>query len=225
MIKTNELYENLTQLHWLLHKQQMRDWAENGPMADMTRGQGQLLAVLKLRDGISTKGLSYLLGVSVFSLNELLAKVEKDGYVTCEPSEEDKRVMLVKLTEKGRNEQQPEPFDVDDIFSCLSDEEQEIFGEYIVRIITVLQTNLGENADKMFEKMEALRAKFGDMSVFFGEHGHGFLSRRGFPHGLHMDFGHGRFGYGGFLGSHGCYGHGKDEDEQLKGGVVRDDRC
>ncbi|MCL1808838.1 MAG: MarR family transcriptional regulator [Clostridiales bacterium] len=165
---TSELYEKLTQLQWLLNKQQIRAWAVNGPMADTTRGQGRILAVLKLKDGISTKDLSYLLGLRISSLNELLSKMEKGGYVTREPSEQDKRVMLVKLTEKGRNKQQQETFGISDVFSCLSEEEQELLGEYLDRIIAALHERFGAQGDEMLEKMEALRERFGNMGGFFG---------------------------------------------------------
>ncbi|MCL1983661.1 MAG: MarR family transcriptional regulator [Clostridiales bacterium] len=178
---TSELYEKLTQLQWLLNKQQIRAWAVNGPMADTTRGQGRILAVLKLRDGISTKDLSYLLGLSISSLNELLSKMEKGGYVTREPSAQDKRVMLVKLTEKGRCERQPETSDFNDVFSCLSDEEQNVFSEYLDRIIAALHERFGAQGDEMLEKVAALRERFGNMGGFFGG--------RGFPHGMHTGFG------------------------------------
>ena len=215
---TSGLYEKLTQLQWLLHKRQMREWAENGPMADTTRGQGRILAVLKLRDGISTKDLSYLLGVRVSSLNELLSKLEKGGYVTREPSEQDKRVMLVKLTEKGRDERQPEPLDFGHIFSCLSDEEQNIFGEYLDRIIAALHAAAGEDDEDMLAKMETLRERFADIHAFFGRHGHAHEHHggRGIAHGLRMMFGPERFGHGGFLGAgpHGFLHRGGSDDER-----------
>lgn len=180
---TNELYEKLAQLQWLQHKQQIRGWLAGGPMADTTRGQGRILAVLKLRDGISTKDMSYLLGVRISSLNELLAKLEKNGYISREPSEHDKRVMLVKLTEKGRNETQSEPFDYGDIFSCLSDDEQKIFGEYLDRIIDAFHANIGDYEEEMSEKMEALRERLGDVGEYFKEHGRDFRGWWGMAHG------------------------------------------
>ena len=146
-----DLYEKLTRLQWLLHKQQVRGYADGGPMADTTRGQGRILAVLKLRDGISTKDLSYLLGVRVSSLNELLAKLERSGHVTREPSEEDKRVMLVKLTEKGKSVEEPDTVDYRDIFACLTDEEQKAFGEYLDRVIAALIEKLGYDDEEEFE--------------------------------------------------------------------------
>lgn len=186
---THELYEKLTQIQWLLNKQMMRGFAENGPMADTTRGQGRILALLKLRDGISTKELSYLLGVSISSLNELLLKLEKGGYITREPSEQDRRVMLVKLTDKGRDEKQTAAFDFDDVFSCLADEEQRTLGDYLDRIIDALHTKFSGDDSEMFKKIEALRSKFGDFGAFFGAHGHEFRGRWGFPYGRHMGFG------------------------------------
>ena len=204
----NELYEKLTRLQWLLHRQQMRGWAENGPFADTTRGQGRILALLRMRDGVSTKDLSYLLELHISSLNELLAKLEKAGYITREPSEQDRRVMLVKLTEKGRNEQQPDPVDFGDIFSCLSSDEQIKFGDYLDRIIKALHESVGDDEEEWFEKMASLRDRFGDMGDFFGKRGREFFGGRGFPHGPHMGF-----GFGGFTGHHGFHNHDDKEDE------------
>ncbi|MDR1464609.1 MAG: MarR family transcriptional regulator [Oscillospiraceae bacterium] len=156
-----ELLEKLARLQWLLHKQRLRGWARGGPMADVTRGQGRLLAFLKLRDGISTKDLSYLLGMRISSLNELLAKLEKSGFIVREPSEEDKRVMLVKLTEKGKQEQQPEPADGEDPFSCLTAEEQQTLGALLDRISGAMQEALGGDEDRL-EQWQALRERFAE---------------------------------------------------------------
>ncbi|MCL1828871.1 MAG: MarR family transcriptional regulator [Oscillospiraceae bacterium] len=214
---THELYEKLLQLQWLLHKQQIRGRSAGGPMADTTRGRGRIIAVLKLRDGISTKDLSYLLGVRISSLNELLAKLEKSGYVTREPAEQDKRVMLVKLTEKGREEQQSEPSDHGGIFSCLSDDEQKTLGEYLDRITDALRADFGDDEEEMLEKMEALRERLGDFGDFFKEHGRDFPGWWGPAHDIRAG---GHFGRGGFPRGRGFRnhehehdrGHGKNED-------------
>lgn len=159
---SDELYKKLTQLQWLLHKRQMRGCAEGGPMADTTRGQGRILAALKMRDGISTRDLSYLLGIQIPSLNELLSKLVKGGYVTREPSEQDRRIMLVKLTDKGRNEEQPETADLDDIFACLSDAERKAFGETMDRILAALKEKNECDSDEAFQRMKAAQAHFAD---------------------------------------------------------------
>ena len=72
-------------------------------MNNLSRGQGRVLAILKKKDNISTKNLAIILGISISALNALLTKLEKNGSVVKEQSPEDKRVWLVKLTEKGHN--------------------------------------------------------------------------------------------------------------------------
>lgn len=152
-----ELYEKLSRLQWLLQRHHLHNQLQHGPLADPTRGQGRVLAILRLQEEISSKDLAYMLGIRQQSLNELLNKLEKSGYVIRIPSEADKRVMLVKLTEKGRNEQgEPEP-DFSGIFNCLSEQEQETFSEYLDRIITALEAQLGDETDHD-ERLAWLRA-------------------------------------------------------------------
>lgn len=173
-----ELYEKLSRLQWLLGRHHLRSYMENGPFANPTRGQGRVLALLKMQPEISTKDMSYLLGIRQQSLNELLGKLEKSAYVVREPSETDRRVMIVKLTEKGKAQRQAET-DYSGIFDCLSADEQAAFGDYLDRIIAVLESQLEtesdeeeraawENAarsrmgDEMFERMMAMRGGFGE---------------------------------------------------------------
>jgi DNA-binding MarR family transcriptional regulator len=180
----NELYEKLTRLQWQLHKQQMRGWASGGPTADATRGQGRILAFLKLRDGVSTKDLSYLLGMAVSSLNEMLSKLEKGGYITRKPSEQDKRIILVKLTDKGKTEEQADTPDIGDMFACLSEEEQKVLGDYLDRINNVLKEKFGEIDNDAFERMKAAHERFDhDNHDLHGHDGH--------AHGLGYSGNHG----------------------------------
>jgi len=140
-----ELYEKLSRLQWLLQRQHLRTHAEYGPMGDPTRGQGRVLAVLKLKPEINMKDLSYLLNIRHQSLNELLNKLEKSGYIIRTPSETDKRSIIVQLTEKGKTVQY---MDMDfGIFCCLNEEEQTAFGEYLDRVIAALEERLGDEAD------------------------------------------------------------------------------
>jgi len=137
----NDLYRKMAQLQWLMHRQHLRRVAAGGPLADTSRGQGRILSLLKMQDGISTKELAYLLGIRVSSLNELLAKLERNGYVTREQSESDGRVSLVKLTEKGKSEQPAAASDPNDIFSSLSSAEQSQLNDYLDRLISTLDTD------------------------------------------------------------------------------------
>lgn len=186
----SKLYDKLARLQWLLHKQQVKTYTTSGPMADTSRGQGRILAVLRMKDGISTRDLSYLLGIRVSSLNELLAKLEKAGYITRQPSEEDKRIILIHLTEQGRREQGPMQ-DPADIFGCLTDEEQQHFGAYLDRLIEALEAELGSDSERdgISQWMKAARERMGDepferlMSMGSGFAGI-FGSRR---HGRHSE--------------------------------------
>lgn len=70
-------------------------------MANPHRGQGRVLTLLRLQPEITQKDLGYLLDMRTQSLGELLSKLEKAGYITKEPSETDRRSMVVKLTPEG----------------------------------------------------------------------------------------------------------------------------
>ncbi|MGX6978020.1 MarR family winged helix-turn-helix transcriptional regulator [Vagococcus elongatus] len=176
MSQESNLIEKISHLYWLLHKQQRRAAHHGeGPMADTSSGQGRILAFLKIKDGISTKELSYLLGIRVSSLNELLAKLEKSGYLYREPSEQDKRVMLIKLTEKGKSEEKP-PADRPDVFASLSVEEQASFDDYLDRIILTMEENMTMNCSKSnnHEKIQHFRKHRGNKEFHkFHRRGHG----------------------------------------------------
>lgn len=155
-----ELYEKLSHLQWLLGRQHMKNRMQGGPFADPSRGQGRVLAMLKLQPEISTKDLSYVLGIKQQSLNELLNKLEKGEYIVREPSEKDRRVMMVKLTEKGSAQQQEEK-DYSGIFDCLSPEEQKTFGEYLDRVIDALEKEIGVEDEDMEQWVEKAHSRFG----------------------------------------------------------------
>lgn len=78
----SNIYEKLSTLQWLMKRHQMFCQAEAGPFADTTRGQGRILAMLKIQPEIATKELAYLLGIRQQSLNELLNKLEKNIMVS-----------------------------------------------------------------------------------------------------------------------------------------------
>ena len=198
--KYNELYEKLSRLQWLLRRQHMQGHMERGPFADPTRGQGRVLAMLKLQPQISTKDLSYLLGIRQQSLNELLNKLEKAGYVERTPSDADRRVMMVRLTEKGRSAQQA-PADYSGIFGCLSPEEQAAFAGYLDRVIAALEAELGVEEDEdVMDWMRAARSRMGD-EMF--EHLRAFSRGERFASGPRGEQFYG--GFGGFCG-HGPHG-------------------
>lgn len=157
------VYEKLSTLQWLMKRRQMFSQAESGPFADSTRGQGRILAMLKIQPEIATKDLAYLLGIRQQSLNELLNKLEKNSYVERRPSEKDRRVMVVHLTEKGKEAQEPET-NYQEFLGCLSPEELQQFGEYLDRIIAAFRMGAGTSGDEeaMADWMDKARKRMGD---------------------------------------------------------------
>ena len=155
-------YEKLSTLQWLMKRRQMFSQAESGRFADSTRGQGRILAMLKIQPEIATKDLAYLLGIRQQSLNELLKKLEKNSYVERRPSEKDRRVMVVHLTEKGKEAQEPEE-NYQEFLGCLSPEELQQFGEYLDRIIAAYRMEgRSEDEDTVADWMDKARERMGD---------------------------------------------------------------
>lgn len=168
----NEITEKLAELQWLWHKRHMARHAHGGVHADTTRGQGRILALLKIQDGISAKDIAYLLGVRVSSLNELLAKLEKNEYITREQSEDDGRIILVRLTEKGRTEEHSEKQGGGDSEFPLSEEEKIVFSGLLDKVIAALYENLGIDSEEAKEIIDEWRERKAEMRKFRERHGH-----------------------------------------------------
>lgn len=135
-----DIYKKLMTLQWLLRRYQMMNCKEHNIYENRNEGQGRVLALLKIQPEIATKDMAYLLGIKQQSLNELLKKLEKSGYVKRKPSKEDKRVMIV----------------------CLTNEELEQFSSYIDRILSSLEEMVGNPLDQeAYEWMERIQLHMG----------------------------------------------------------------
>ena len=78
------ILEQLQQLQSLMHRTLFRGYWGGGRSSNPYRGQGRVLAILKMKPEISQKELTYLLNMSKQSLAELLAKLERSGYIRVE---------------------------------------------------------------------------------------------------------------------------------------------
>lgn len=148
-INNELLYHQLSFLNGILEKRNIRFDPEK---KNFTRGQGRILMILKRKDGISTKDLSEILDISVASLNETLNKLEQKGYIKKIPSENDKRVLLIYLTEKGEKFNYKKPEDMD-IFECLSNEEKIMFHNFLNRLTSELHLKFKAENPQKYEKM------------------------------------------------------------------------
>ncbi len=109
-----------------------------GAFADPQRGQGRVMALLRMAPEVSQRDLVYLLGISKQALGELLSKLENCGYIERHPSESDRRVMMVTLTEKGKEaaEEMNQTQDRSaELFTCLKEGELDNLKDYLERII------------------------------------------------------------------------------------------
>jgi DNA-binding MarR family transcriptional regulator len=176
-----DILEQLFHLQWRLRRRQMHHLREHGPMGAPYQGQGRILALLQLKPQISQKELSKILDIRSQSLGELLVKLERQGYITRTPSETDRRVMDIRLTEAGKAaaEDESAPDEPASFLDCLTAEEKANLSGYLGRMIQQLEQQSGA----------------GDAEPgFFGRHGFG---HRRFRHAFHGDDQETPFGFGG----------------------------
>lgn len=151
------IIEQLQQLCMLIHHASSRSNDVHNPH----RGQGRVLAILKLKPEISQKELTYLLGTSRQALAELLAKLEKAGFITRTPSPEDPRAKIVKLTEAGATAAEAietPNSEAEEVFDCLSAEEQATLSTLLERLIKRYEADFPEiNFEKQRQRMHQFR--------------------------------------------------------------------
>ena len=176
--------------HLMMHRHHHR---KGNAMHSPFRGQGRILSLLQMEPEMSQKKLSFLLGTRPQSIGELLAKLEQNGLVVRKPSEEDRRSMMVQLTEKGKEEAVSEESlheyekKADEIFNCLNEEEQSHLKNYLERVISSLKETMGEEGEFMERHMH-------HHGHCMGGHGH---------HGRH---------HGGLHGHHGHHEESEDDE-------------
>jgi DNA-binding MarR family transcriptional regulator len=148
--------ERQIKLHVLLDRCRQLGFSEKDePFSRTSKGKERVLALLRLRDGISTKQLSEILHIRVTSLNESLARLEREGLVERRPSENDGRVMLVFLTEAGREGADDGAPEVD-MLKGFTEEELDTYVNLTDKMIANLEEAMGpEEADKFEQEWEA----------------------------------------------------------------------
>ncbi|MCD8138317.1 MAG: MarR family transcriptional regulator [Planctomycetaceae bacterium] len=205
MVVYTNLMERLVRLGELLHRHHHQARRRHGPAGDPLRGQGRVMALLKMQPEISQKELGYLLDIRPQSLGELLAKLERGGFIERTPSEQDKRVMDIRLTEAGAAAAEKGESPDDGMFASLSDEEK---------------VTLEGLLDKVIEELEAAQDGVDEDDGAPCRHGHGKHHGPGHGphhhHGRHDDMPHPRHGHGphGHGGPHGrCCGGKRHREE------------
>lgn len=135
--KYSLLVEQFMQIQWLLIRHHHHNHMAFGLTGNPYRGQGRVLKLLKMQPEITQKELSDLMDMRPQSLGDLLRKLEQKGYITRIQAENDKRAMIIRLTEKGAKAeiQDDKQLGFETLFDCLAEEEQIRLSEYLKRII------------------------------------------------------------------------------------------
>lgn len=114
---------------------------------DFNSAQGRILFVLWDKDRIPIKELSERTQLSKSTLTSMLDRLEGTGHIVREPSGEDRRVILVKLTEENRR--QKDRYDqvsremTELYYDGFTREEVEMFEGYLRRVLVNLQKREG----------------------------------------------------------------------------------
>jgi DNA-binding MarR family transcriptional regulator len=123
------------------------------------RSQGKLLRLLLERDGILVKDIVEELDIRPSSASELVAKLEKRGFVRTETDSQDKRAKHVYTTEKAREYSDrikaAHNEIADEVLAALSEEEQ----EQLLALLKKIAASLERRAEKHPEGDESESAE------------------------------------------------------------------
>lgn len=138
-----ELNVTVTQKYFDLNDLFTQFFRENarGPFKfeNRNRGQSQILAIIREHGTISQKALVSQLDMRPQSASEMIRKLEKKDYITREKSQEDRRVMNIHLTARGKIAAQQSDDFQPVILDVLSHEEKEQFDHILTKLINELE--------------------------------------------------------------------------------------
>ena len=168
----------LSQLVDLGHRMSRFQHRGAKPWGDPRRGQGRVLAILKLKPEISQRELSFLLDMSKQSLAELLGKLEQRGLITREPSAKDRRVMLVRLTKEGEaaapSRERGNAIGAE-LLESWTEEDLASLSGYLSRVIDKVEQHIEENEPeerrRRREEFQRFDEDFGRFGEEFGDYG------------------------------------------------------
>lgn len=117
---------------------------EGGPAF---QGQHRILGLLAHFDRISQRELIQETRLRPASLGELLQKIEKSGYIVREQDQDDRRNMIISLTESGKDAvalaRQEHRAQADRLFSVLTEEQQQTLAVLLQKLADVWEAEAG----------------------------------------------------------------------------------
>ncbi len=133
MAEKRDLTKSMLEMYNLLHRYHMMWYGKNFGGLDPWQGQGRILKALRRMHSITQKELGFILDLRPQSLGELLQKLEANGYIIRYHAKEDRRALIVELTEKGETFQLQKP-NYEELYVTLSDSEREEFQELLDKV-------------------------------------------------------------------------------------------
>lgn len=136
MTKDEEIMGMLRKLNAMSRRSRPPHAVPPPPMGEMMpppppreHGRVRLMNMLKENGELSQKEIAEKLDIRPQSLSELLVKMESDGFISRRQDKDDKRVIVVALTEKGEEQlvvlRQANREHAEKLFSPLTDEEKD----------------------------------------------------------------------------------------------------
>ena len=111
-------------------------------LSQISPAQGRILFVLWNKDGISIQELAKKTSLGKSTLTSMLDRLEQAGFVKRVPSKEDRRTILIKLTEKDRECQ--------DLYTKITNEKTALFyKEFTSKEIVVFENYLQRVLDNL----------------------------------------------------------------------------
>jgi DNA-binding MarR family transcriptional regulator len=162
-------------VHRLIHSE--HHFKNPDAQNNIGRAQGIVLKILAEKDGMTQTEITEKLDIRPSSLGELVMKLEKNGYVERRQNENDKRVINVFLTEKGREFEKelinPRQKAAETWCAGLSEEDKTQLSELLNKLILSMEDVLTKNGDEFSGREIPFGGAFPEMdSEGFSHHGH-----------------------------------------------------
>lgn len=141
-----EFDSTLLEQYFRLHRLLMHGLHERrGCARTAYSGQGRVLKLLRIKPEISQREMAEILGIRPQSLGETLNRLEAAGYIERRTREDDRRSLIVCLTEAGaeaaRDERGQSSGD-DGLFDCLSAAERSQLAALLAKVTASLESRL-----------------------------------------------------------------------------------
>ena len=149
MSKKNDLTSTFLETNNLLRRYHLMWYGKNFGGLDPRQGQGRILTALRRMNSVTQKELGFILDIRPQSLGELLQKLETNGYIQRHRSKDDKRILIVELTEKGEIFQMQKP-DYDELFTQLDADEKKVLQKIMTKISNRLTEMIAKEEEDDF---------------------------------------------------------------------------